>query len=399
MNFLPQALFWPSGSAAARTFAKARSAQAAMSLAAQFASFANRSDDLQALQQEACRIAAKGLDVSFSRLLVYDAGHGDFLIEAGVGWRLDGVGRARSAVDVGSPAGFAWHTGEPVVSDAAGSRVFPGDAALTEHGITRSIDVPVPGIGALPFGVLQVAAAYDEDLGIDDAGFLQLIVHVLASARERMGQAACRQLSVERTDAHRASMQELHHRVRNDLQGIASSIERESRLLDDTDQQGGYGRVGRRVVALAGLYDHLLVAATGESVEMGGYLSALCPRIAEAGDFPRLNIALDVRTEHLELPTGRAGQLAVALNELIANAAEHAFPDGQPGTITVRLATVTADGRGCSTLTVSDDGRGFMDVPPGRSGLGFVHRLVRGAGGVLTRLDGAGTGWQIALPS
>ena len=189
--------------------------------------------------------------------------------------------------------------------------------------------------------------------------------------------------------------------MRNDLQGICSGIDRELRGLDETQQRVGYHRISRRVLALAGLYDHLLGIQPSGTVAMDSYLAALCARIAAAADLASRGITLDAETQPVGMSIDRAGRLAVAINELVANAAEHAFPDGRAGRIIVRLfmGFMESAGGRVPIVTVSDDGCGFHGPRPGSAGLGFVDRLVRGAGGVLTRSDGLGTEWRITLPA
>lgn len=232
--------------------------------------------------------------------------------------------------------------------------------------------------------------------------FLQLIANALAAAISRGARQTRHGAQVARSaDEHQASLRELQHRVRNDLQAIYYAVEGEARHAADPLQRAGFERVSRRVMALAGLYDHLLGARLEGSVDMGPYLSLLCDKITDATGLASRAIELRVDAQRLRMPLRRALQIAVAVavNELVANAAEHAFPDRRPGTITVRLLAKGEDGTGCPVVTVADDGCGFQDTRPGSAGLGFVERLVRQAGGVLAREDGAGTRWHMEIAS
>ena len=93
-----------------------------------------------------------------------------------------------------------------------------------------------------------------------------------------------------------------------------------------------------------------------------------------------------------------ASAVAIAVNELIANAAEHAFIDGHGGVVTVRLLA-RDEATGDLVVIVSDDGCGIAPSRPAGAGLGFVDRLVRSIGGRLTRMGGAGTTWRVDLPA
>ena len=82
------------------------------------------------------------------------------------------------------------------------------------------------------------------------------------------------------------------------------------------------------------------------------------------------------------------------INELVANAIEHAFPNGG-GRIEVRLVREDDE----PVLIVRDNGAGFAEAQSESIGLSTAQRLVAAAGGQLTRTDAdSGTSWTIRLP-
>jgi two-component sensor histidine kinase len=97
------------------------------------------------------------------------------------------------------------------------------------------------------------------------------------------------------------------------------------------------------------------------------------------------------------LDLDRAVGLGVAVNELVANAAEHAFDDGKLGTINIRLTPADSRTGEPATLIVADDGRGLGKARDGSSGLDLVRALVRRARGRVELAEGEGTIWRIAL--
>ena len=375
--------------------------QSQLRLASSYAAFATHNDHLDMLQEEVCRVAAEGLRTDFAKLLVYHADDQTFLLQAGVGWRRGVVGHARLAADVGTAAGFAWHTGQSVISNALiNENRFRTPDLLKDHGLARSVNIAIPGEDEVAYGVLEVESSTSGEFTTDDLCFLKLLTHTLAAARSRLHRQVLHDEQATRsTDDHQMSLHEMQHRIRNDLQGICSSIHREALAAAGAEHRGGYDRLNRRVLALGALYDHLLGIPTSDMVEMGAYLNSLCLKIAAAADLKSRGIVLVADTQPLSMTIDRAGRLAIAVNELVANAAEHAFPDSRAGHITVRLFERNGDQAACPVVSVSDDGCGFKGVRPESAGLSFVERLVRGAGGVLARSGASGTEWEIALPS
>jgi two-component sensor histidine kinase len=371
-----------------------------MHLAAKFAAFSANSDDLSTLQKETCRIAAEGLGVCFAKLLVYQAGERVFLVQEGVGWRKGIVGTARLDADVGTAAGFAWHTGKSIISnDLVSEGRFRIPSILAEHGIIRCVNVVIPGDAEAAFGVLEVESPEPGKFTTSDVNFLELLVHSLAAAIARVDvRTVYEQQAGQTAITHEVSLHELQHRVRNDLQVIHSVVSREARGTTDLMAGVALDRIGRRIMALAALYDHLLGKGSTDHLDMGVYLDSLCSKIAIVTDLSSRAITLRAETEHLMMPLSRAVRLAVAANELIANAATHAFPDKRPGQITVSLFANGKDGTDCPSMSVADDGCGFQGPRPGSAGLSFVEQLVRQAGGVLDRTDHDGTQWHIRIP-
>ena len=380
--------------------ARAQSAaQDALRLASGFAAMAARSDDMPALQNEVCRVAAAGLRVGFAKLLVYDPDRRDFLVQAGVGWREGVVGHARLYADVGTAAGFTWRSGESVIANSLVTQLrFRVPDVLAQHAIASTINVAVSADADTAFGVLEVESPDPGRFVAEDVYFIASLAHSLASA---LGRAARRQDYEEQIARQAAEyklmLQEMQHRIRNDLQVICSVASQERRLVADPAETIGIERIIRRVFALAHLYDHLLDGQAVGQIDLGAYLQSLCGKIAAADELSDAGITIDVDAARLVMQADRVVRLGVAVNELVANAVRHAFGGAAGGRITVTLAATGNDGRGPPELSVADDGCGFTEPNPGRLGMSFVEELTRQAGGVLEREHAKGTLWRIRL--
>jgi two-component sensor histidine kinase len=202
------------------------------------------------------------------------------------------------------------------------------------------------------------------------------------------------------SDAHAVLLREQQHRVRNNLMAITGMLRDGERNATTPDSRSRFGEVRGRVFALASLYDHLLWAdLSGDGANLRDYLAALCRGAGDFHGFTARGIALayEANDGAVVLGIDVCTAVGIVVNELVANAAEHAFPAAGGGRIIVRLAP---DGQGEVEVSAEDGGVGVPLGAESRSaGLGVARRLVERIGGSLALRSGPGhTVWAIALP-
>jgi two-component sensor histidine kinase len=199
-------------------------------------------------------------------------------------------------------------------------------------------------------------------------------------------------------DVKEATIREVHHRVKNNLQTIASLLRMQARRSDDEEVRRALGEATARAASMAAVHD-LLAHSDHECVDF----VAVARRVVElvrsgaVGDDP--GVVVHVSGSTGEIDAGTATSLALVLTELVHNALEHAFDPGSPGTVhvDVRRAGDTL------TLVVRDDGHGLaagVDLADSR-GLGFsiVRTLVEeDLRGTLTTAQEGGTSFTISVP-
>ena len=101
------------------------------------------------------------------------------LVRSGVGWKPGVVGHARVGNDVQSPAGYAFRTGEPVLSnDLESEPRFRTPSLLAEHGIRSAINVLIRTDGHA-VGVLEVDSTNRGEFANSDGAFLQTLATTL----------------------------------------------------------------------------------------------------------------------------------------------------------------------------------------------------------------------------
>jgi len=231
----------------------------------------------------------------------------------------------------------------------------------------------------------------------DPADATRLIVSIATSAAllsiSELFRMAVRRAATERDRqiAERDLMlEEFDHRVKNNFALVASLLDMQRRRAGDQATGEALATALTRVESIARAHRHLYRggAATAANVDMATYLGELCSALAEAL-FLRGAITLACDSEHAALPRDRAVSLGLVLNELVTNAAKHAFEGRATGTIHVAFRARP----GGWALIVADDGNGMpaRKAPKGREG-GLGQRLVEAfakqAGGTIATESG-----------
>ena len=131
-----------------------------------------------------------------------------------------------------------------------------------------------------------------------------------------------------------ALLHEVDHRVKNNLQLIASLILLQSRRTTDEAAHAALKTVLERVTAVATVHRRLFQGDPC-SFDVADFVRDLAADLAAAAGRDDLEIALDL--DHVTIPASSAAAFALVVNELLGNALKHAFPAGRPGRIAVGL--------------------------------------------------------------
>ena len=156
--------------------------QAALS---NFGMEALKSSSVADLLDEAAKTAALGMRASLSKILEYRKIENDLLIRAGIGWRAGVIGEVTFGADMESPAGYAFHTGSPVISNhLEGEEQFRTPQLMIEHGVKRAINVLIT-YGGGRWGVLEVDSSSAGEFEAADLAFLQGLANFVGVALDR----------------------------------------------------------------------------------------------------------------------------------------------------------------------------------------------------------------------
>jgi two-component system, sensor histidine kinase PdtaS len=179
--------------------------------------------------------------------------------------------------------------------------------------------------------------------------------------------------------------QEIHHRVKNNLQTVASLLRLQARA-EGVDPQKALDDSVNRVLAIAAVHE-VLTEQREDDVDLGDLLGRLRGMLAQ-GLAPGQRI--DASFEPVAVGGNQATALALVFTELLQNALEHGGPN-----VGVELHRKHDE----VVMAVSDDGGGIANGVPDGTGLSIVRALVRDElGGRLSIESAAGVRVEVAFP-
>jgi PAS domain S-box-containing protein len=155
---------------------------------ARFGEFALRSDNLDDILTEACRLVGDALGTELSKVLELQDDGITLRVKAGVGWPRGVVGVATAKAEIGSSEGYAIQTGKPVTSsNIANEDRFEYAQFIKDAGVRALVNVVIIGPeGRQPYGVLQVDSRTPREFTEADTDFLRSYANLLAAAVERL---------------------------------------------------------------------------------------------------------------------------------------------------------------------------------------------------------------------
>ena len=346
------------------------------SLLGEFGRLALQTRDIGQILQRATELCAQGLETPFAKVLEYLPDDKRLLVRAGVGWESEVIGNVSLGVDLESPAGYAFQTGQVVISNHLQEETrFRTPKLLSDHGIRRAINVLIArgGEGHLPFGVLEVDSPEPGQFDLADANFLAGFAGLLGIAIERQHADAELRQALE----HQAMLtREMSHRVKNSLASVVGLLRVQSRSAPSEEVRDALKDAASRITTIAQVHDHLWRSTRIGYVDIADFAGELCRKLQET-----ISHTVRCTFAHQMISADKAIPLGLLINELVTNSAKHAYPDGA-GEI-----EVSGERRGDDLhVEVSDRGVGLpkdFDIDQPRASLGF--KVIKS---LLAQLDG-----------
>ncbi|MDQ7028524.1 MAG: histidine kinase N-terminal domain-containing protein [Ardenticatenia bacterium] len=180
----------------------------------------------------------------------------------------------------------------------------------------------------------------------------------------------------EEQAVRRAMVQEIHHRVKNNLQTIASLLRIQARRATHEETRQALSESIHRILSVAVVHE-FLSQHEGLTINLRDVTVRIVNQVREGILDPAKHISFHVEGPPIFLPPQQTTMCALVINELLLNALEHGFNGLNTGTITVRLVDEGDHVR----ILVQDDGAGLpanFDLEHNSSlGLHIVRTVVR----------------------
>ncbi|WP_300396645.1 sensor histidine kinase [Henriciella sp.] len=194
-----------------------------------------------------------------------------------------------------------------------------------------------------------------------------------------------------------AAVKEIHHRVKNNLQIVASFLNLQRRQVTDPGAREVIAAARHRIDALSIVHQTLYQHERLETVHMEPFLEALLSHLAGALGMDETGVRIDSDIEPLDRPADDAIPIALFILEAVTNATKYAFGEGG-GVITIRLYEDGDD----IVLDITDDGAGAdMDASAkdGSSGLGsrLMSAFAKQLRGTIHTESKPGEGFRVEL--
>jgi two-component sensor histidine kinase len=267
-----------------------------------------------------------------------------------------------------------------IVADVQEDPEYVGHDLAEQQGLHSMICLPLT-IQNRSVGVMTCYTGEVREFSDDE-------IHAL----ESLAKQAAVSIEHAKLQVRNTLMQEMHHRVKNNLQQVASLLRLQLRQSHYKDPEQALTDSLGRVLAIATVHE-LLSREDLDHVDMRSIAETLGSQLQSSVILPGKQIRFSIRGDEIYLNTNQATQVALVMNELIQNAVEHGFEVSSDGDIHVTIE----EKEGQIGLWVSNNGDPLpddFDMSRAQLGLQIIQSLARALGGFF-RLENR-LGWTVA---
>ena len=169
---------------------------------------------------------------------------------------------------------------------------------------------------------------------------------------ETLAQTTARDL-----EEKKVMLNEIHHRVKNNLQVVQSLLKMSVRSLPKGEARSVTMTTAQRVYAMAMVHERLYQTQDLSGISVSTYVRDLFAGVVESNSALQGQIRLKLESDEIPLNLDQGIPFGLLVNELLANSLKHAFPNGRKGTVAVSIHRVP----GAVCLAFQDDGVGLPE--------------------------------------
>ncbi|MGB5173006.1 MAG: sensor histidine kinase [Eudoraea sp.] len=201
----------------------------------------------------------------------------------------------------------------------------------------------------------------------------------------------------ERVKEKETLLQEVHHRVKNNLQTVSSLLSLQSRGIEDQKVKNLIKSSQNRVISMAMVHEMLYMRDDLSKIEYKSYVEDLSGYLVKSVKGADSKVQVNINIPQIELGIDTAIPLGLLINEALTNALKYGIQDNDEGVIHIELKKIAEKNY---ILNIGDNGVGFpeeVNFKNSRSlGLKLIHNLARQLKGTIKRdLTKKGTNYII----
>jgi len=170
-------------------------------------------------------------------------------------------------------------------------------------------------------------------------------------------------------------LQEIHHRVKNNMQIISSLLQLQSKQIDNEKYQLMFKTCQLRIESMALIHHKLYQSDDLCNLDFKSYVNSLTKNLLVA--FKKGECKLEIEIENIQLNTDTAIPCGLILNEIISNSLKYAFPKGVAGIIRIMCRHIGPADQDDYLLEVSDNGIGFPESVTFKKGKSLGTYLIK----------------------
>ena len=267
------------------------------------------------------------------------------------------------------------------------------DIYLKPHNIRSLMDIPIRIEGEM-IGVLCFEHTNSpREWNLQEQKFGLVIAQIISLALETSEKQKARNDLEVALNEQKVLLQEVHHRVKNNLTIISSLLNLQANKAKDEYHKKLFYESRDRLNSIATVHQLLYQSKSYSSVNFKHYLEEILSNLHSSFDSDHKEIVMKKGINDVELDVSTAIPLALIVNELVTNSYKHAFNNQQEGTIEVSLI----ENNKKVFLRIKDSGPGydFDNAAASSVGLDIIHGLIDQINATLTYENQSGSTYDI----